>query len=135
MIEPSRQQGTGARGLLFGLLAAPIAWATLHMFDYLWIETACQAGLLGGTLAGLGGVAWVVLAATLIALVVAVVAGILSFRRWRALRDAQAARDLDPVEARSSFLALSGVLVSALFALLIVMTGVPVLLVAPCLGA
>jgi hypothetical protein len=134
MIEPTRQRATGAGGLIFGLLAAPIAWAALHMFDYLWIETACKAGLLSGTFAGLTGVAWVVLAATLIALIVSVVAGILSFRRWRALRDSQDTHDVDPVEARSSFLALSGALVSGLFALLIVMTGVPVLLMAPCLG-
>lgn len=135
MIDSTRQRATGARGLLFGLLAAPIAWAALHMFDYLWIETACQAGLLGGTMAGLTGVAWVVVAATLVALVISVAAGVISFRRWQSLREPDDDDDLEPVEARSRFLALSGVLVSALFALLIIMTGVPVFLMAPCAGA
>lgn len=135
MIDSRRERATGTRGLLFGLLAAPIAWAALHMFDYFVIETACRAGLLGGTFAGLTGVAWVVLAATLVALVVSVVAGVLSYRRWRATSDPQDAGELNPVEARSSFLALSGVLVSALFILLIVMTGAPVLAIAPCVGA
>jgi hypothetical protein len=153
MGERTRTHATGYRGLLFGVLAAPIAWAALHMFDYIWIETACRTGILSGAYGGFTGVALVVAAATLIALAVTVLAGLVSWRRWRAVRapgseddfapSLDGAKSVDdappvagePIEARSAFLALSGVMVSALFALLILLTGLPVLFVAPCVGA
>ena len=135
VVETARQKAAGYRGLLFGLLGSPIAWIVLHMFDYLWIETACRAGILTGALGGLTGVGWVLLAATLLALAVSAVAGFISYRRWLSLREPGDAGDLEPVQARSAFLARSGFMISALFALLIILTGVPVVFMSPCLGA
>jgi hypothetical protein len=117
---------------MFGLLAPPIAWAVLHMFDYLWIETACTAGLLGGTVLGLTGVAWVVLIATMLAVLVSVIAGIGAYRRSRAYRDPEDKDAVTTVEAPSYFVARSGILVSVLFTLLIILTALPVFVMPPC---
>lgn len=135
MAGSTKAPSTSHRGLLFGLLAAPVAWAALHMFDYLWIETACRTGLLTSVWAGISGVSWVVVGATLVALAFTLWAGLLSYGRWRRLREPADADQLEPIEARSHFLAASGLMVSVLFAVLIVLTGLPVLFLSPCVGA
>jgi hypothetical protein len=97
--------------LWFGLVAAPAAWTVAELVGYIVASNDCSRG--NPVVVGLSALMAVLAAAGLFV----------------------ALRNLGAGESRERFMALSGVLVSALLLLNIVYFGVPPFLVNPCSGA
>jgi len=119
-----------ARGLWVGLLAAPVLYALYFIVGYLFTEATCEQNLLilrsahigSEQIASLIGIfSGVVMIATLFIAAV-------SFWRWRTYGE----RDDDIGEA-FAFLAFGAFLLSVLFSLLVLVTGIAVFFVDPCL--
>jgi hypothetical protein len=114
------------RSLAFAVLTGPIAWTVYFLAGYSLTEAACRLPLLMGWVggAGLSAVSVGVLVLTVAALLVILYAGWLAYGHWR--RPAPAKSEME------RFMAVSGLLLNALFGLLTIATGLPALVLAPC---
>lgn len=118
------------------LLAGPLLWSIHFIVGYLLIEASCRAGW-NFQILGMNGLSFLVIALTVLAVLGAVLSGVGSYRGWRRvntggnlwhqLRDTSHWSD-EPTE----FVYFSGFLLSALFAVTIVMVGLPALFLYPC---
>ena len=119
----------------FHLLGGPILWSAHFLATYNWVEFACRANLLvlDSTVLGLTVLSWIVLILTLIAALATLYVGWSSFQSWRRLRESQETNELDSWGIGSRrFMALSGILLSGLFSLVILLSGLPALVLGPC---
>jgi hypothetical protein len=107
----------------FALLGASVAWAVHFMVSYLLIEAFC-ASWGRSVFSGLSGVTLAVLLTTLLTLPVAVASGLVAWRNEQA-----SAEGPDEVGA---YIGRAGMLLSCLFALVIVVETIPALTLAPC---
>jgi hypothetical protein len=115
------------RSLVLGVLIGPISWSVFFLVGYLIAETACTAGILQSSIAGLNLVVVVILAVALLAILVTGFGSLRSYRRWRAQSsDARQTEDL------ATFLALVGTALNVLFALAIVSTALGLIYLEPC---
>lgn len=109
----------GLVALWFGIIGPPTIWLARLAASYLLVPLVCRTGWL-----------WLLNAVTGAALLGVAVAAAVALRSWRLTRDehgsAQAAQ-------RARFMAVVGMLVSALFFAVIVAEGLANLLVDPCL--
>lgn len=113
---------TQKRNLWLGLLAGPLAWSVYFTVGYLFIEAACRKAT---PITPLLGVAWpslVVVLLTIITLSIIGYAGRFTFQWWQQ-------RDRPEY---SRFMGQAGFLLSGLFALVVLLTGIPALVLAPC---
>jgi hypothetical protein len=119
----------------FHLLGGPILWSAHFLATYNWVEFACRANLLvlDSTVFGLTVLSWSVLVLTLITALAALYVGWSSHKTWRRLRESQATNEPDSwgIDSRR-FMALGGILLSVLFSLVILLSGLPVLVLGPC---
>lgn len=114
------EAGRGLRLLWIGTLAGPVLWFSNQQINLLLSYWACAHGSV------------IVLHAVTVACALgALLAGRMSLRHWRRLREHQGG-DQDPTRERSAFMALVGVLTSFLFALVILAHAIPVILLDPC---
>jgi hypothetical protein len=113
----------------FALLGASVAWATHFMVSYLLIEAACAAGWQQRAPLGLNGVAAAVLLTTLLTLPVAVASALVARRNLQRGAAAEAGEDAADVDA---YLGRAGLLLGALFSLVILAESIPALVLAPC---
>ena len=131
----SRSLSHLTRSPWFHLLGGPILWSVHFLATYNWVEFACRANLLvlDSTVLGLTVLSWIVFILTLIATLTALYVGWSSYLIWRRLRELQESKEPDSwgIESRR-FMALSGILLSALFSLVILLSGLPVLALGPC---
>ncbi len=116
-----RRQDSGRLGvLLFGILAGPFAWAIHLMASYVLVAFVC-------------GREWEIVLhlITLMTAAITAVAGWLAWRQWQGLRtqEEQAAQHS---LRRRRFMALFGVLNSALFVFVIMAEGIPVFFLSTC---
>ncbi|HEX8073126.1 MAG TPA: hypothetical protein VF546_24475 [Pyrinomonadaceae bacterium] len=103
-----------------GVLVAPCVWALQMELSYLLVQPACQAGrnlslhvvTVGALLLAAGG-------------------GLLAWRNWRQAGARWQAEAGDAV-ARSRFMGLLGLLLSAMFCLAILAQGIPSFVLHPC---
>lgn len=120
--------------LWFGATAAAAVWALQGFICEIITSKACQnnAGNWGG-ISPLG-VRWLLAAVTLIALAVAVSAGLTSFRNWRRLT---VGPDLLHAEGRrrEQFMALIGIFSSVAFVAGILWAGIPLMVLNTCIKA
>jgi hypothetical protein len=121
--------------LWFGLFGAPAVWSLQLLASYALVAHGCYPAAEPMTIPVVPGLTMLVLGTGATALVVALVAGSLAWRSWRATQhehegDHEAL--LEAAEGRTRFMALAGMLLSAVFVLGIVMNVVPVLLLRPC---
>lgn len=111
------------RGILAawsGWICGPGAWG-LHLgASYLLVEPACDS---------LG--VWVLYAAALASMALALAGIGLAWRTWNRLGRGWP-RAAGGVIGRSRFLALSGLVLSAYFLLLVIAQAIPMLLISPC---
>ncbi|MBX3013463.1 MAG: hypothetical protein KF832_18220 [Caldilineaceae bacterium] len=114
--------------LWLGLLTGPVLYALYFIVGYLLVEAACQLGFLQETLGGIPFYSLCVLALTLVVALITTLVGVASWRRWR--QNAYPLGD-DPDQA-VPFLLFGSVLLSALFTLLMILTGISVLLIQAC---
>lgn len=123
------------RSSWFYLLGSPVVWGAHFLVSYLWVEAVCQAGpvVLDATILGLTAAAHVVLALTLVSVIAASYVGWSAYRRWRELSQGQD-QSASPasLEEGKRFMAFSGMVLSLLFAPIILLTGLPVLVLNPC---
>lgn len=130
------------------VLTGPLTWSVYFLVGYGLIEAACKAGLLEAQLLGLTVLSLVILALTLVALLVTLYAGFVAYRNWRPIGThrelamgqgpvAPMGQNADdrpsrPDEDAGRFMGFAGVLLNALFSLLILVTGLPALVLNPC---
>lgn len=110
--------------LWFGLLGPPAFWAARISISYVVIPFACRAGDV-----------WALHLVALFALAGTMAAGSTAYRAWRACRRGDSSESADPRRARSSFLALSGILIAVFFGAVIVAESSANLMFDPCLNA
>jgi hypothetical protein len=114
------KQGAGPWALWAGVLAGPLATLTQLQANYALVPWACGAGRV-----------WALHLVAFLALVVSVAAGLLS---WRNLRRAGGGWDDEGagVVPRSRFMAVVGLLISALAALVVIAQWIPIFVHDPC---
>ena len=114
------KEGAAPAALWAGVLAGPLATLTQLQVNYALVLWACAAGR-----------EWALHLVALLALLVAVAAGLLSLRNWR-----RAGTGWDDegagVMPRSRFMAVVGVLISGLAALVVVAQWIPIFVYGPC---
>jgi len=137
---PSARQGpprrrVGPLMIVFGLLGAAAAWVVQTEIGQTLAAQGCYPHR-----AALPAPQWswlmpVLNAMSVVALLIGVAGVWVAWRNWRVTRDARA----DPVPAipaitvgRTRFLAMAGLILSLLFAVGLVATGLAVVLVSPC---
>lgn len=121
------------RLLWFGLLTGPIVWSVYFLVVYAIVEVACWAGLQGSDLEGLNALSFIVLGLTFAALLITFYFGFLAYRTWQRMsRHTANYAGQSQAEQRSGFMAFAGVLLSGLFALTILLNGIPALILRPC---
>ena len=106
-----------------GVLAGPLVWATLLETNYVLSYVACEQRQ-----------SWMLHLAAIVALVLI---GLAAFLSWRAAppmgrADAPSIDPRDTAVLRARFMAISGLALCAGFALVVVATEIPVLLLHPC---
>lgn len=121
------------RPLLFDLLAGPIVWSLYFMAGYGLTEFACKMGLLRPHAPQLNWVTITISVMTLISLGLVIYAAIYGYRNWDRLNEAQlGASEHDLILSTKEFLAVAGIFLNVLFAVLILITGIPPLFLATC---
>ncbi len=118
-----------------GLFGGPLCWAVQLIVTYSLVAHSCfpQADPLGVPL--VGGTWGLAFGVSVIALLGTGAAGMLALRGWRATRDekdGEAAHLLHNADGRSRFMAISGLILSALFAGAVVTTMLPLFMLRPC---
>jgi hypothetical protein len=117
--------------LWFGLFGAPVVWCLQLLASYALVAHGCYPDAEPMTIPVVPGLRTLVLGTGAAALAVALLAGGSAWRSWRATRHEREAL-LEAGEGRTRFMALAGMLLSAVFVLGIVMNVVPLLLLRPC---
>jgi hypothetical protein len=121
--------------LWFGLFGAPVAWSLQLLASYALVAHGCYPDAAPMTMPVVPGLRALVLGTGAAALAVALLAGVSAWRSWRATRrehEGEHEALLEAGEGRTRFMALAGILLSAVFVLGIVMNVVPLLLLRPC---
>lgn len=131
----SERHRVGVAALWFGLFGAPIAWSIQELVSYAVVAHACYPGRqpkVGGTISGTWSITLIV---CLLTLVVGLAAGITAYRSWSRSRAEHGATEHHPLEhgeGRTGFMALSGLILSSIFLLNLVMNAVVLFLVPAC---
>jgi len=133
--------------LWFGLFAAPAVWSIQMMVSYAIAAHSCYPSTVPRTTPTFGGMWTVELIIGIVALAVAIAAGVTALRSWRASRPADAGPGGSTVETgagrqtgagagasrgRVSFMALAGVLLSSMFLIAIGFNVLGLFLVPQC---
>jgi hypothetical protein len=119
--------------LAYAVAAGPVVWALDLLAVYALASLGCARGWPGVNLLGLAGLPVALVAVTLLAEVLIVPAGVHGYRRWRALHAGQSPnRRPGAGVSLEQCLTFSGFLMSAYFALAVLLSGLPALLVTPC---
>lgn len=117
--------------LLVAALAGPLAWSVQLMVNYFLVEAACMSGVLLFWTGPLSMAAWIMLVVTLLALVATAYGGWVSFQAREQVQ-AEAEGDEERATQRALFMARTGIYLSVIFLLLVLITGLPVLVLHPC---
>lgn len=129
---PYRQE----MSLWIQLLAGPVLWSVYFLISYMFVETFCQTGW-KFSLLGLNGIPFLVIALTTLAVLGTGLFAFKSYRNWRSRNSDRGLRDhvretTRWFESPVDFMYFSGFLLSLLFAVVILITGIPALFLQPC---
>jgi hypothetical protein len=116
------EEPRGIATLWFAMLAGPVAWFTGLNLNYSLVRLACAKGSL---------VSLHLVSALTLAL--AVSGGVVAWREWRRVGGGWPGEGGDP-RARSRFMAVIGLMSSALFSVVILAQWVAQLILNPCVG-
>jgi hypothetical protein len=133
---PARHR-VGARALWFGVLGAPAAWSAHTVIATSINSSACIVDRDATAPAGVqaGTVIWIVLLVLSVTLLVVAVSGLVtSIMNWRSTTRAEVGKEelLDIGEGRTRFMAMGGILLGAIFSLLLVFNSIAVLIAPQC---
>lgn len=112
----------GRRGLLFALVAAPTAWFIHLLAGYAITSLAC----------GQASARAAIHIISAVFLLIALAGVLVAWRQWQTLRG-DAAGTIENTRGRDAFLAVAGLLLSALFAAIIVLAWAALLALGGCL--
>lgn len=118
------------RQLWFGVAAGPIVWAIHLVLVYALVSLACNWRFFSFTMLGVPGIVVILTAVTLVMGAIVLYAGLLSRRNWRLIQEEE--RLHGRREERHYFLAYSGLLLSALFLLAMLVALIPAFVLGPC---
>ncbi|MFW6098260.1 MAG: hypothetical protein ACOC9Z_09285 [Chloroflexota bacterium] len=118
------------RQLWFGVAAGPILWAIQLVVVYALVSLACNWRFFSFTLLGVPGIVVILTTVTLVLSAIVLYAGLLSWHNWRVIQEEEHAHGRR--EERHYFLAYSGVLLSALFLLVMLVSLIPAFVLGPC---
>ena len=121
--------------LWFGLFGAPVAWSLQLLASYALVAHGCYPDAEPMTMPVVPGLRTLVLGTGAAALAVAFLAGGSAWRSWRATQQEHEGGHeglLEAGEERTRFMALAGLLLSAVFVLGIILNVVPQLMLRPC---
>jgi hypothetical protein len=117
--------------LWFGLIASAAAWAALGSIDILITWRACNGAPPFGAEIDRPGVTALFAVIAIALLILSILAGIVSYRNWRALSNEKQLLRSDATD-RSEFRALLGVIVSVTLGMGIVWLSLPPLVISLC---
>jgi hypothetical protein len=124
-----------SRWIWFAIFGAPAAWSIQILVNYPIAAHFCYPGRAPLSKSDVGGVWAVLIAVNVLMLLVALAAGATGISRWRTAR-ARDAGPHDPVLESGTgivrFMAYSGILVSGLFVIAIIMSALPLFIVPVC---
>jgi hypothetical protein len=126
-MNDARIHPSGSLLLWFGLLGGPVVWTAQLLLNWSLTEGGCSPHYLG--FLSVTSIRLVILLSGVVAVVVAIAAGVASYLAWRQTIEDKVRRE-DVTEPRR-FLALCGIFLNGLFTLAILFTTAPVL-VLPC---
>lgn len=118
------------RQLWFGVAVGPIVWAIHLVVVYALVSLACNWRFFSFNMLGIPGIIFILTVVTLVMGAVVLYGGLLSWRNRRLIEEE--AQILGRREERHYFLAYSGVLLSALFFLAILVALIPAFVLGPC---
>lgn len=130
-----RRRRASPGALWFGLFGAPFAWSVQELVNTPVVGHACfprSEPLHAPAFAAASGVAVGVSAATAVVALAALLAALHVWRSVRRGHEREAWALLEVGEGRTRFMALSGILLGAVFLLGIVMHSIPIFLLPPC---
>lgn len=120
----SETEGTSARenlALWIGILGSAIIWAIQLQTSYAMVPWACSSGH-----------RWMLPVVSAGFLIAAAIPGVMAWRLWRTMSRARSERETR-YAGRRRFMAMLGMMDSAIFFLLILAQGLPVFFIHPCL--
>ncbi len=128
--EPQNPQADAAGRRLWWLrlLAGPIIYGVYFALAYFAVEAACRTGALRFTVANTNGITVTLLALTFAAALAVLISLIASALRRRRLHPQGGSEAGDS----ERFIIQVGMMLDAMFLLLILATGAPIVLLAPC---
>lgn len=129
--ETHTYQAVSLRQLWGSLATGAVLWSLHLVISYAVTSLSCEQGLFRTTLGGFTLARWLVLGLTLVAAVAVLYAGIVAYRHWQRLRQADRANGGEPA-GRFLFMAYAGALLNGIFFLAIIVAAVPTLLLPLC---
>jgi hypothetical protein len=130
--EPITERNeVGLFTLAFAILAGPLAWGLALYSLYAVASHTCYPGSTprASALWHAGGILWGIAA---VAFALCVIAALVSYRSWRASAGGGSERPYSVVEGRTRFLAMWGTLTGTLFAILMLVSLFPLLVMPLC---
>jgi hypothetical protein len=113
----------------FGVSAGPVLWSVCLGISYPMIAIGCNIGFIRPQIIGLSGIEIPVALMSIVAVLITLLAAGISWRNWHRLKDSNggnAPRD------RGRFMAVSGMALSILFAIVMLVEAAPIFFFAPC---
>lgn len=122
-----------SKTLWYGLFASPVIWSAHMLIGYFVSEAACMTSMLGFRIGGVSALLVFLVAITVLAMGGIIWNGLWSYRSWRHYA-AENPEEPYPLQAfdRDEFLALSGLLLSAIFFLILLINLYPFFILRPC---
>ena len=136
MATDNNSRGTSitAGRLWFGLAASACAWVLLCLLDILITWRVCVHRETLGSASAHPGARALYLVVSLALILIVVVAGVLSYRNWRALSEQRNLLEAQATDRRE-FMALLGVFVSLTLGMGVLWLSIPPLIIQLCLRA
>jgi hypothetical protein len=119
----------------FHMFGGPILWIVHFLISYAWVEFACimKPRVLDSNVLGLTVLSWSILIFTLIVTLAVCYVGWSAHVNWQRLKRSRPKDEMASweIEARH-FMAFSGIALSVLFSLVILLSGLPALVLETC---
>ena len=128
MTQTTAKQDPHGKRLWFSFLAGPVVYSLYFLVVYTLGEFGCLSGLQYVGLFGWSTIRLGVTVLTIVAALVTLGVGVVSFRKWRQIRQELEAHD----EGYPQFMLFVGTWLNGFFTVIILLTGVPMLLGSYC---
>lgn len=120
--------------LWYGFSAAAAAWALEGAIGVIVSAQFCPADLPHWGLVSQGSVRLALGIITIILLAIAVSAGVISLRNWRTLAGQCEFAHAEGI-SREGFMSIAGIFISTVFAIAIIWSGIPIIMLSECMRA